>query len=332
MAWAGDAGVPATNAATWATIESDPGVFTELLARLGVKNVQVEELYSLDESTLDSLKPIYGLIFLYKWESQSAQSAPVDRDYEHKGLFFAKQEVADACATQALLSILLNSAEVDVGAELQQFREFTMGFGPDMTGLAIGNSDLLRTAHNSFSVAHPVVLEPPADDESSEAFHFIAYVPVQGRLYEMDGTKEGPIDHGPCDQETWLSAATKEIGRRIEEHPSQGIKFNLMAMIQDRVTVLEQEARDLEALCEELRGKEGDEVEQLEHTNSLLATAQAKLHAEMERRQLWKEENERRRTDYFPAICSLLRALASEHKLPELVKLAKQKQEATARS
>ena len=29
-----------------------------------------------------------------------------------------------------------------------------------------------------------------------DAFHFVSYVPIKGRLFELDGLKPYPIDHG----------------------------------------------------------------------------------------------------------------------------------------
>jgi hypothetical protein len=31
---------------------------------------------------------------------------------------------------------------------------------------------------------------------TGEAFHFVSYVPIDGKLFELDGLKPYPIDHG----------------------------------------------------------------------------------------------------------------------------------------
>lgn len=40
----------------WTTIESDPGVFTELVEMIGVKDIQFEEIYSLSKETFSHLE------------------------------------------------------------------------------------------------------------------------------------------------------------------------------------------------------------------------------------------------------------------------------------
>ena len=51
-----------TDAGNWCLIESDPGVFTELIHKFGVTGLQVEELWSLDKEQFADLKPVFGWV------------------------------------------------------------------------------------------------------------------------------------------------------------------------------------------------------------------------------------------------------------------------------
>ena len=66
-------------------------------------------------------------------------------------------------------------------------------------GYVIGNSEVIWTTHNSFAKQEPIQIENvKTKDSDSDAFHFISYVPYNGRLYELDGLQNGPIDLGEC--------------------------------------------------------------------------------------------------------------------------------------
>jgi len=179
------------NDQTWCTIESDPGVFTELIQNIGVESVQVEEIYNLNIEDFNSLKPIYGIIFLFKWVSERDDRFVA----EVPDLYFPKQVIQNACATQAILSVLLNSPGLKLGNELTSLKSFSQEFSPEMKGLAITNSELIRTSHNAFARPEPFVLtgESKGKEEEEDIYHFISYIPYNGGLYELDGLKPGPF-------------------------------------------------------------------------------------------------------------------------------------------
>ncbi|KAJ2902314.1 putative 26s proteasome-associated ubiquitin carboxyl-terminal hydrolase [Zalerion maritima] len=253
----------------WNTIESDAGVFTFLLDNLGVKDVQFEELLSLDTESLQVLQPhLYGVIFLFKFPTDKPYNDPNDRPEggpdpaAAERLFFAKQTIQNACGTQALLSVVMNKTEgvdagnIEVGEKLREFREFTMALPPDFRGEALSNSELIRDVHNSFARSSPFADETGrkarSPEEAEDVFHFIAYSSIGGTLYELDGLQRAPLNHGACTQKQLPEKLVPVLRSRIERYGAGEIRFNLMAMIRDP-RVAAREIGDQETLEREER-------------------------------------------------------------------------------
>jgi ubiquitin carboxyl-terminal hydrolase L5 len=63
-----------------------------------------------------------------------------------------------------------------------------MALDPKDRGLALGNSDAIRTAHNSFAHPEPFFFSGKKKAKEGDAiYHFVAYVPFKGHVYELDG-------------------------------------------------------------------------------------------------------------------------------------------------
>ena len=154
---------------SWTTIESDPGVFTEMISKFGVKECQFEEIISLDEGTLSQLGKIHGLVFLFRWRKSDYKDDERECSKE-SDVYFAKQTVQNACATQAILNILMNCKDtVDIGDMLKEFRSFTSQMSPEMRGDLIGQQTKIRDVHNSFARAEPFVSsERKAKDDNDD--------------------------------------------------------------------------------------------------------------------------------------------------------------------
>ena len=213
--------------------------------------------------------PVYGVIFLFKFPTDTPYrraTDPIDGTFdpsasENPSFFFAHQTIQNACGTQALLSILLNKENnlasvtdstsapsdpsdprVDVGTTLRAFKDFTLAFPPALRGESLSNSSPIRAAHNAFARASPFVSEAPRDTaaDAEDVFHFIAYTPAHGTLYELDGLQEYPISHGPCtsDTKTFAARVVPVLRRRVERYQAGEIRFNLLAVTRDRRGVM----------------------------------------------------------------------------------------------
>jgi len=316
-------GITATSMAAagdWCLIESDPGVFTELIKGFGCTGAQVEEIWSLDKDSFENLKPVHGLIFLFKWVPDKEPDGMVVQDSRLEKIFFAKQVINNACATQAILSILLNCTHQDVslGETLSTFKDFAQNFDPALRGLSLSNSHLIRQVHNSFSRQQMFEFDEKMAKKDDDVFHFVGYIPFEGRLYELDGLKDGPVDLGAIPAEgEWTDFARPVIEKRIQKYSADEIHFNLMAVVTDRKMAYEKKLTELQQQLDQ-GGMDTDDLQSEISRLTLL------IQDEDRKTNQYKIENIRRRHNYLPFIMELLKILASEKKLLPLIEKAKE--------
>ena len=249
----------------WLELESDPGLFTLLLEDMGVAGTQVEEIYDLQKEPLVDGGQCFGAIFLFKWiDDRRSRRKIVDeqelyvKDEETiNSIFFAQQVIPNSCATHALVSILLNCPGIELGDTLSELKAHTRGMAPDIKGLAIGNCPQLAFAHNSHAAPRARRRTERsgasagltgARFSSGETFHFVSYVPINGRLFELDGLRKFPLDHGPVGGD-WTEKLREVISQRLGiatgGEPYHDIRFALMALVPDASSSLQ---RKLEML------------------------------------------------------------------------------------
>lgn len=191
---------------------------------------------------------IHGLIFLFKWVKDEEPLGSLVADSRLDKIFFAKQVIQNACATQAILSVLLNvnHSDIELGSTLGDFKEFTQSFDAYNKGLAMSNASQIRTVHNSFARQTLFELDNSKNNKDEDVFHFISYLPINGRLYELDGLKEGPIDLGAIeDGRNWLDVVRPVIEKRIQKYSEGEIHFNLMAIVSDRQMLYQRQLDEL---------------------------------------------------------------------------------------
>jgi len=235
----------------WLELESDPGLFTLLLEDMGVVGTQVEEIYDLQRDSLVEGGQCYGAIFLFRWiEERRSRRKLVDEQTLYvkdesivNNIFFAQQMIPNSCATHALVSVLLNCPSLELGSTLSKLKSHVQGMSPENKGLAIGNCPELAMAHNSHAVPRArrrfdrtSAAVTTGSRYSGEAFHFVSYVPINGRLFELDGLRKYPLDHGPVGTdwtEKLRSVITERLGIATGGEPYHDIRFALMAVVPD---------------------------------------------------------------------------------------------------
>ncbi|XP_065160090.1 ubiquitin carboxyl-terminal hydrolase isozyme L3-like [Atheta coriaria] len=209
----------------------------KFLQMLGVSSEwKVVDVFGLDDECLAWVpKPVLSVILLFPCSEKYHEFATQEqKEIEERGqtvsdsIYYIKQLVSNACGTIALLHCVANNSDkLQVTNEnFKKLLEESMTLSPlergqKLQAVAAGIQDM----HQELAQEGQTELNP----NEQVNHHFIAFVHKDGDLYELDGRKEFPINHGKTTPETLLEDAAR-VCKQFVARDSEDVNFTVMAL------------------------------------------------------------------------------------------------------
>lgn len=228
---------------TWIPLESNPEVMTKLLHKFGVPNEwYIVDVYGLEPDLLALVpKPVVAVILLYplrKEEDNSKEDTETVKEKEENvssssdpDVYHMKQYIHNACGTIALIHGIANNLDsINLqGGFLKKFLDDSKNLSFTQRGELLLNSFEISVTHKE--LAQEGQTEAP-NEETPVYHHFVAFVQRNGVLYELDGRKSAPINHGPTSPETLLNDAARVCKEYMARDPEE-MSFTVVALAKD---------------------------------------------------------------------------------------------------
>lgn len=221
----------------WLPLESNPDVINKFLGDLGVSpEYQAFDIFGLDPELLMMVpQPCAAVMLLFPiseaHEKHSAeQKAKLEADGQAvpESLFYMTQTIGNACGTIGLIHAIANNTDkikLEDGGFMKGYLEKVKGMAPADKCQALEESEGVAEKHEAAA--------QEGQTEASEGMrvnaHFICITSVEGQLFELDGRKGVPVNHGPTTPDTFLADATKVCKEFMARDPDS-VDFTLMAL------------------------------------------------------------------------------------------------------
>ncbi|KAK4205366.1 hypothetical protein QBC40DRAFT_336364 [Triangularia verruculosa] len=235
-------------------LENNPEVFTTLAHKLGLPpTLTFHDIYSLDPPDLSHIpRPCLGLVVIIPltpaWDAdRKAEDArlgdptkyyhgnPSSPDNNTNPIIWFEQTIGDACGSYALLHCAVNgpaSELIQPGSAYDQLRKDAASLLRKERAQLLYDNQAFEDAHNSVAAMGDTA--PVRTDHLGQ--HFVGYVKANGRLWELEGCREGPLDRGELgDDEDVLSPRALELGlgriiKLDQESGGQDLRFSCIAL------------------------------------------------------------------------------------------------------
>lgn len=222
----------------WVPLESNPEVMTKYLHKMGMsKGWQFVDVYGMDPDLLAMVpQPVSAVMLLFPisegikaTEDEQQKRIEADGQTVNPDVYFMRQFVGNACGTIGVLHAVLNNQKdipFESASTLEAFLQATKDMNAEDRGHHLETDKGISDAHKE-SAQEGQTEAPSADDKIQP--HFIALVHNNGHLYELDGRKPFPINHGATSPDTLLQDAAKVCQEFMKLDPKE-LRFTVMAL------------------------------------------------------------------------------------------------------
>eukprot|EP00698_Gefionella_okellyi_P008000 TRINITY_DN1964_c0_g1_i2.p2 TRINITY_DN1964_c0_g1~~TRINITY_DN1964_c0_g1_i2.p2 ORF type:complete len:261 (-),score=54.43 TRINITY_DN1964_c0_g1_i2:1432-2148(-) len=222
----------------WLPVTSSPEIMNKGMQGINPSDLpmyQYTDVFGLDDELLMMVpQPVIAVTLLFPLtENYNKAKAEEEETIKARGqvispnVYFMRQKVGNACGTIAMFHALLNNRDkVGVAGALAKFYENTKDMDFEQRAIALGEDEVIAATHHEAAVTGT---DETTNWEAVVDNHFIAFVMVDGSLYELDGRKPWPINHGKTTPESFLFD-TAQIIRKFMARDPTNLNFNIMAL------------------------------------------------------------------------------------------------------
>lgn len=224
---------------SWMPLVSDPNLMNSYLTKLGAQGCSFVELFGFDDELLGWIpRPVKAVLLLFpinetseKYRADEEAKIVANGQTESKNCYFIKQIIGNACGTIGLIHAVMNNMDsfrLEKGKFWANFHADTKSLSALERAKALEDNEDIEQEHQSVARSGGTEGSSSASHEIHANLHFIVFTEVDGDLYEFDGRKNRPINHGPAGDVLVSSAAAI---RGFLTRAEGDFRFNAVALV-----------------------------------------------------------------------------------------------------
>ena len=241
----------------WFALESNPAALNHYISKLGFNTslYSFVDVYSTDEEYLSFIpSSCIGIIMLYpltqvqedfrkqEMEHQSNQSnesttTATSSSDGNDDVWFTKQRIGNACGTIGILHTLGNISQtmseitISPSSWLHEFYTNTPKSMSPITKAEILEADEeIEKLHDESTSNTELNQTSRGEIDDKIITHFVSIVNVKNKIYELDGRKESPIEHGSTTDDRFIYDGMKVVKKFMDRDPNE-MRFTILALV-----------------------------------------------------------------------------------------------------